>query len=108
MFLDTTSKKSFSDEDNTRNRWISEVTMLSVDEFSFLLAIPEILKKMLFCMHQRRLFICHDLFMQGVAIMDRSTFYDSRNYFDQHRDLRLDIDNMSYEVRIFFSFFKKK
>ncbi|KAG1337996.1 hypothetical protein COCNU_04G003020 [Cocos nucifera] len=49
--------QSFSDEDNTRNRWISE----------------------------------------GVAIMDRSTFYDSRNYFDQHRNMRLDIDNMSYE-----------
>ncbi|XP_073100310.1 uncharacterized protein [Elaeis guineensis] len=34
---------------------------------------------------------------EGVAIMDRPTFYDSRNFFDQHHDMRLDIDNMSYE-----------
>ncbi|XP_008805023.2 probable E3 ubiquitin-protein ligase HIP1 isoform X1 [Phoenix dactylifera] len=34
---------------------------------------------------------------EGVAIMDRSTFYDSRNFFDQHHDMRLDVDNMSYE-----------
>lgn len=30
---------------------------------------------------------------------DRSAYYDSVNLFDQHRDLRLDVDNMSYEVR---------
>lgn len=31
-------------------------------------------------------------------VVDRSAFYGSRNMFDQHRDMRLDIDNMSYEV----------
>uniref|UniRef100_A0A1D1Y0M2 RING-type E3 ubiquitin transferase n=1 Tax=Anthurium amnicola TaxID=1678845 RepID=A0A1D1Y0M2_9ARAE len=33
---------------------------------------------------------------EGVLMMDQSTFYDSVN-LDQHRDMRLDIDNMSYE-----------
>ena len=32
--------------------------------------------------------------------MDRSALYGSRNLYDQHRDMRLDIDNMSYEVII--------
>lgn len=32
-------------------------------------------------------------------IVDRSGIYGSRSLFDQHRDMRLDIDNMSYEVR---------
>lgn len=32
-------------------------------------------------------------------IVDRSALYNgSRNMFDQHREMRLDIDNMSYEV----------
>ncbi|KAJ6793618.1 putative E3 ubiquitin-protein ligase HIP1 [Iris pallida] len=35
---------------------------------------------------------------EGVSMMDRSIIYDSRNLFDQHRDMRLDIDNMSYEL----------
>ncbi|KAJ0480866.1 putative transcription factor C2H2 family [Helianthus annuus] len=34
---------------------------------------------------------------EGVMIMDRSAVYGSRNPFDQHRDMRLDIDDMSYE-----------
>lgn len=33
-------------------------------------------------------------------IVDRSAFYGSRNMLDQHRDMRLDIDNMTYEVCI--------
>lgn len=33
-------------------------------------------------------------------VVDRSAFYGSRNLFDQHRDMRLDIDNKSYEVII--------
>uniref|UniRef100_A0A2C9VDI5 RING-type E3 ubiquitin transferase n=1 Tax=Manihot esculenta TaxID=3983 RepID=A0A2C9VDI5_MANES len=33
----------------------------------------------------------------GFMVVDRSAFYGSRNLFDQHRDMRLDIDNMSYE-----------
>ncbi|XP_076952879.1 uncharacterized protein LOC143626795 isoform X2 [Bidens hawaiensis] len=34
---------------------------------------------------------------EGVMIMDRSAVYGSRHPFDQHRDMRLDIDDMSYE-----------
>ncbi|GMI80021.1 hypothetical protein like AT2G37150 [Hibiscus trionum] len=34
---------------------------------------------------------------EGFIIVDRSAFPGSRNMFDQHRDMRLDIDNMSYE-----------
>ncbi|TYJ19011.1 hypothetical protein E1A91_A09G161900v1 [Gossypium mustelinum] len=34
---------------------------------------------------------------EGFMIVDRSAFYGSRNMFDQHRDMRLDIDNMTYE-----------
>ncbi|XP_071709772.1 uncharacterized protein [Rutidosis leptorrhynchoides] len=34
---------------------------------------------------------------QGLMIVDRSGIYGSRNPFDQHRDMRLDIDDMSYE-----------
>lgn len=33
-------------------------------------------------------------------IVDRPSMYGSRNMFDQHRDMRMDIDNMSYEVII--------
>lgn len=33
-------------------------------------------------------------------IADRPAFYGSRSMLDHHRDLRLDIDNMSYEVRL--------
>lgn len=36
--------------------------------------------------------------LQGLMIMDRTAFHGSRNPFDQHRDMRLDIDDMSYEV----------
>ncbi|GMI71254.1 hypothetical protein like AT2G37150 [Hibiscus trionum] len=34
---------------------------------------------------------------EGFMIADRSAFYGSRNMFDQHRDMRLDIDNLTYE-----------
>ncbi|KAI4300257.1 hypothetical protein L6164_033654 [Bauhinia variegata] len=34
---------------------------------------------------------------EGFMIVDRTSFYGSRNMFDQHRDMRMDIDNMSYE-----------
>ncbi|KAL5711420.1 RING-type E3 ubiquitin transferase [Ranunculus cassubicifolius] len=33
----------------------------------------------------------------GFMMVDHSTLYDSRNLLDQHRDMRLDVDNMSYE-----------
>ena len=35
-------------------------------------------------------------------IMDRTAFYGSRNMFDQHRDMMLDVDNMTYEVGTYF------
>lgn len=34
--------------------------------------------------------------------VDRPAFYGSRNMLDHHRDMRLDIDNMSYEVTLIF------
>ncbi|KAA8518771.1 hypothetical protein F0562_016455 [Nyssa sinensis] len=34
---------------------------------------------------------------EGIMIVDRSALYGSRNLSDQHGDMRLDIDNMSYE-----------
>lgn len=34
---------------------------------------------------------------EGFVAMDRAAFYGSRNMIDQHRDMMLDIDNMSYE-----------
>ncbi|KAK6943780.1 hypothetical protein RJ641_024882 [Dillenia turbinata] len=37
------------------------------------------------------------LVSEGLMIVDRSSLYGSRGLFDQHRDMRLDIDNMSYE-----------
>lgn len=41
-------------------------------------------------------FIC--VYLQSFMVMDRSTLYGSRSMFDQHRDMRLDVDNMTYEV----------
>ncbi|PIA38574.1 hypothetical protein AQUCO_02700056v1 [Aquilegia coerulea] len=35
----------------------------------------------------------------GYMTMEHSTLYDPRNLLDQHGDMRLDVDNMSYEVR---------
>ncbi|XP_042417267.1 probable E3 ubiquitin-protein ligase HIP1 isoform X1 [Zingiber officinale] len=34
---------------------------------------------------------------EGVAVMDHSAFYHPMHFIDQHRGMRLDIDNMSYE-----------
>ncbi|KAH6798792.1 hypothetical protein C2S51_035276 [Perilla frutescens var. frutescens] len=34
---------------------------------------------------------------EDIMAMNYSTYYGSRTLFDQHRDLRLDIDDMSYE-----------
>ncbi|OVA18106.1 zinc finger protein [Macleaya cordata] len=40
----------------------------------------------------------HDrLVTEGLTMFDRSTMYGSRSLLDQHRDMRLDVDNMSYE-----------
>lgn len=42
------------------------------------------------------------MFLQGFMIVDRTSLY-GRNMLDQHREMRMDIDNMSYEVIIVFS-----
>ncbi|KAL6507933.1 hypothetical protein OROGR_024128 [Orobanche gracilis] len=34
---------------------------------------------------------------EDLMVVDRNALYGSRTFFDQHRDMRLDIDNMSYE-----------
>lgn len=34
-------------------------------------------------------------------MMDYSGYYGVGNFIDQHRDMRLDIDDMSYEVKLF-------
>ncbi|GMI96569.1 hypothetical protein like AT2G37150 [Hibiscus trionum] len=34
---------------------------------------------------------------EGFLIVDRCAFYGSRNMFYEHRDMRLDIDSMTYE-----------
>ncbi|KAL6519386.1 hypothetical protein OROGR_018706 [Orobanche gracilis] len=34
---------------------------------------------------------------QGLTNVDHSALYGSRNSFDRHRNMRLDVDNMSYE-----------
>ncbi|KAI4318887.1 hypothetical protein MLD38_032544 [Melastoma candidum] len=39
----------------------------------------------------------HQVDYEGFMAMDRSSFYAPRSAYDQHGDLRLDIDNMSYE-----------
>lgn len=36
-------------------------------------------------------------------IVDRASLYGSRNMLDQHRDMRMDIDSMSYEVIVIVS-----
>ncbi|KAG1339113.1 putative E3 ubiquitin-protein ligase RHG1A [Cocos nucifera] len=42
--------------------------------------------------------IPHDRWVsEGIVMLDQPTFYNPSDLFDQHRDLRLDIDNMSYE-----------
>lgn len=37
---------------------------------------------------------------QGLTVVGHPAVYGSRTLFDQHRDMRLDIDNMSYEVSL--------
>lgn len=36
--------------------------------------------------------------MKGVAMLDVSGYHEVNNPIDQHRDMRLDVDHMSYEV----------
>ncbi|KAL1819562.1 uncharacterized protein LOC108215699 isoform X1 [Daucus carota subsp. sativus] len=39
----------------------------------------------------------YNRFAQGLALADQSRLYGSRTSLDQHRDMRLDVDEMSYE-----------
>ncbi|XP_008793388.2 probable E3 ubiquitin-protein ligase HIP1 [Phoenix dactylifera] len=40
----------------------------------------------------------HDRWVsEGIVMIDQSMFYDPSDLFDRYRDMRLDIDNMSYE-----------
>lgn len=34
-------------------------------------------------------------------ILDQTVFFGAADIHDRHRDMRLDVDNMSYEVRKF-------
>jgi len=39
--------------------------------------------------------------LQALMMLDHSYLYGSRNFLDQYRDMRLDVDSMSYEVSNF-------
>jgi hypothetical protein len=39
--------------------------------------------------------------LQALMLLDHPYLYGSINLFDQYRDMRLDVDSMSYEVSIF-------
>lgn len=39
-------------------------------------------------------------FCQDVMILDQSMFFGVADIHDRHRDMRLDVDNMSYEVNV--------
>lgn len=39
------------------------------------------------------------LVCQDVMILDQSVFFGMADIHDRHRDMRLDVDNMSYEVK---------
>ncbi|KAG8375337.1 hypothetical protein BUALT_Bualt10G0089700 [Buddleja alternifolia] len=43
-----------------------------------------------------------ELTHEQVITLETSLFLSGLNLYDQHRDMRLDIDNMSYEVSFFF------
>lgn len=38
------------------------------------------------------------LILQQILVLETNLFLNGLNFYDQHRDMRLDIDNMSYEV----------
>lgn len=38
------------------------------------------------------------LFLQQLSLLGNHLFLDSLSFNDQYRDMRMDIDNMSYEV----------
>ncbi|CAA0829746.1 E3 ubiquitin-protein ligase MBR2 [Striga hermonthica] len=53
-------------------------------------------KYSLFYLQMFSLAKCRNYF-QGRLVLNRSALYGPNNPFDQHRDMRLDVDNMSYE-----------
>lgn len=46
--------------------------------------------------------IDHFLVLQQLLVLETNLFLNGLNFYDQHRDMRLDIDNMSYEVCLLF------
>lgn len=38
--------------------------------------------------------------VQGVAVLELPDYYEIENYVDHHSDMRLDIEDMSYEVSL--------
>lgn len=41
------------------------------------------------------------IFVQDLLLIDRSLIMRRANLIDRHREMRLDVDNMSYEVSTF-------
>lgn len=41
--------------------------------------------------------------LQQLLVLETSLFLNGLDFYDQHRDMRLDIDNMSYEVCFCFA-----
>jgi len=39
------------------------------------------------------------LFLQQLLVLETNLFLGGFSFHDQHRDMRLDIDNLTYEVR---------
>jgi hypothetical protein len=43
-----------------------------------------------------------DALVQNATLTDRSRIHEAGHIIDEHRDMRLDVDNMTYEVCISF------
>ena len=43
-----------------------------------------------------------DVSVQNATVMDHSRIYEAGHVIDEHRDMRLDVDNMTYEACISF------
>lgn len=55
-------------------------------KFVIIFLLPEILNK---------------LFLQQLLVLETNLFFGAFASYDRHRDMRMDIDNMSYEVLSF-------
>lgn len=44
----------------------------------------------------------NDVSVQNATVMDHSRIYEAGHIIDEHRDMRLDVDNMTYEACISF------